>query len=71
VDSADAICFTSSSTVTGFPDVYGPSAVPPIAVSIGPVTLSPLSGPEWWSRQLSKRTTLIVSCEHWNPLSVA
>ncbi len=40
VESADAICFTSSSTVTGFPDVYVLSAVPPIAVSIGP---------EWWS----------------------
>ncbi|MDA8209667.1 MAG: uroporphyrinogen-III synthase [Actinomycetota bacterium] len=38
VESADAICFTSSSTVTGFLEVYGPEAVPPLAVSIGPVT---------------------------------
>lgn len=38
VGTAEAICFTSSSTVTGFLEVYGPESVPEIVVSIGPVT---------------------------------
>jgi uroporphyrinogen III methyltransferase/synthase len=36
--TADAITFTSSSTVTGYLDVAGRSAVPPLVVSIGPIT---------------------------------
>jgi uroporphyrinogen-III synthase len=36
--SADAVCFTSSSTVTGFLSSVGTSAVPPVVVCIGPVT---------------------------------
>jgi uroporphyrinogen-III synthase len=35
---ADAITFTSSSTVTGYLDVAGPDAVPPVVASIGPIT---------------------------------
>ena len=35
---ADAITFTSSSTVTSFLQVAGLDAVPPIVVCIGPVT---------------------------------
>ena len=35
---ADAICFSASSTVTGFLGAYGASAVPPVVVCIGPVT---------------------------------
>jgi uroporphyrinogen III methyltransferase / synthase len=38
VAGADAVCFTSSSTVTGFVDSLGLSAVPPMVVCIGPVT---------------------------------
>ena len=38
VSTADAICFTSPSTVTAFLEVYGLEAVPSIVVSIGPVT---------------------------------
>ncbi len=36
--TADAVCFTASSTVTGFLDVAGPALVPPVVVCIGPVT---------------------------------
>lgn len=36
--AADAITFTSSSTVTGFLAVAGIEALPPVVVSIGPVT---------------------------------
>jgi uroporphyrinogen-III synthase len=36
--SADAITFTSSSTVTNYLAAAGPGAVPPVVVSIGPVT---------------------------------
>lgn len=36
--AADAIVFTSSSTVTGFVEVAGPHALPPVVVCIGPVT---------------------------------
>jgi uroporphyrinogen III methyltransferase/synthase len=36
--SADAVCFTSSSTVTGFVSSVGVSAVPAVVVCIGPVT---------------------------------
>jgi uroporphyrinogen III methyltransferase/synthase len=35
---ADAITFTSSSTVTGYLEVAGPDAVPPVVASIGPIT---------------------------------
>jgi uroporphyrinogen-III synthase len=35
---ADAITFTSSSTVTGYVGVAGADAVPPVVASIGPVT---------------------------------
>jgi uroporphyrinogen III methyltransferase / synthase len=35
---ADAITFTSASTVTNFVDLAGLDAVPPVVVSIGPVT---------------------------------
>ncbi|MCU1379299.1 MAG: uroporphyrinogen-III synthase/uroporphyrinogen-III C-methyltransferase [Acidimicrobiales bacterium] len=35
---ADAITFTSSSTVTGYLEVAGADAVPPVVVSIGPIT---------------------------------
>ena len=38
VTGADAVCFTSSSTVTGFVDACGLDAVPPVVVCIGPVT---------------------------------
>jgi uroporphyrinogen III methyltransferase/synthase len=38
VAGADAVCFTSSSTVTGFVDALGLSAVPPTVVCIGSVT---------------------------------
>ncbi len=38
VARADAIAFTSSSTVTSFVEVAGPDAVPPVVVCIGPVT---------------------------------
>ena len=38
VEGADAICFSSSSTVTGFLEVCGRAAVPPVVVCIGPVT---------------------------------
>ncbi len=36
--TAEAICFSASSTVTGFLQAYGASAVPPVVVCIGPVT---------------------------------
>jgi uroporphyrinogen III methyltransferase / synthase len=36
--AADAITFTSASTVSGFLDAAGPEAVPPLVASIGPVT---------------------------------
>jgi uroporphyrinogen-III synthase len=35
---ADAITFTSASTVTGFLEVAGATSLPPVVVSIGPVT---------------------------------
>jgi uroporphyrinogen-III synthase len=38
VRSADAVCFTSSSTVTGFVSAVGLAAAPPVVVCIGPVT---------------------------------
>ena len=38
VAGADAICFSSSSTVTGFLEACGSDAVPPVVVCIGPVT---------------------------------
>lgn len=38
VAGADAICFSSSSTVTGFLQACGHEAVPPVVVCIGPVT---------------------------------
>jgi uroporphyrinogen III methyltransferase/synthase len=38
VAGADAICFTSSSTVTNFVDVAGADRVPPVVACIGPVT---------------------------------
>ena len=36
--AADAVTFTSSSTVTGYLDVAGREAVPPVVACIGPVT---------------------------------
>ncbi len=38
IASADAVCFASSSSVTGFVQAYGLSAVPPVVVCIGPAT---------------------------------
>jgi uroporphyrinogen III methyltransferase/synthase len=38
IRSADAACFTSSSTVAGFVEACGLDAVPPVVVCIGPVT---------------------------------
>jgi uroporphyrinogen-III synthase len=38
VASADAVCFASSSSVTGFVDGYGGGAIPPVVVCIGPAT---------------------------------
>jgi uroporphyrinogen III methyltransferase/synthase len=38
VAGADAVCFSSSSTVTGFIEAFGAAAVPPVVVCIGPVT---------------------------------
>ena len=38
VEGADAVCFSSSSTVTGFLAGFGADAVPPVVVCIGPVT---------------------------------
>ena len=38
VAGADAVTFTSSSTVTGFLEAAGPEAVPPVVACIGPVT---------------------------------
>jgi uroporphyrinogen III methyltransferase / synthase len=38
VASADAACFTASSTVTGFLSAFGLAALPPVVVCIGPVT---------------------------------
>jgi uroporphyrinogen III methyltransferase / synthase len=38
VAGADAVSFTSSSTVTGFVDAFGVAAVPPVVVCIGPIT---------------------------------
>ncbi|HVA76053.1 MAG TPA: uroporphyrinogen-III C-methyltransferase [Acidimicrobiales bacterium] len=40
VAEADAVCFTSSSTVTGFVESCGVKAVPPVVVCIGPATAS-------------------------------
>jgi uroporphyrinogen-III synthase len=36
--SADAITFTSSSTVTGYLEIAGGDRVPPVVVTIGPIT---------------------------------
>lgn len=38
VAGADAVVFTSSSTVTGYLDLAGPGRVPPLVACIGPVT---------------------------------
>ena len=38
VGRADAVTFTSSSTVTNFLDAVGPAGIPPTVVTIGPVT---------------------------------
>jgi uroporphyrinogen-III synthase len=38
VASADAICFASSSSVTGFAEAFGADAAPPTVVCIGPAT---------------------------------
>ncbi len=35
---SDAVAFTSSSTVTGFVELFGKEALPPVVVCIGPVT---------------------------------
>ena len=50
---ADAICFTSSSTVTRYLDVAGEEAVPPVVACIGPVTADDRPGLRawrWWWR---------------------
>ncbi len=44
VAGSDAICFSSSSTVTGFLEAYGRPAVPPVVVCIGPVTAATATG---------------------------
>ena len=44
VAGADAICFTSSSTVTGFVEACGAGAVPPVVVCIGPATATTAEG---------------------------
>lgn len=44
VAEADAVCFTSSSTVTGFVEACGPESVPPIVVCIGPATAATAEG---------------------------
>ena len=36
--AADAVTFTSASTVRGYLDLVGPATVPPVVVTIGPVT---------------------------------
>jgi len=38
VAGADAVTFSSSSTVEGFVSGYGAGALPPVVASIGPVT---------------------------------
>src|SRR6185503_16998655 len=38
VERADAVTFTSSSTVERFLDAVGPALVPPVVACIGPVT---------------------------------
>ena len=38
LDGADAVTFTSSSTVTGFLEIAGPEQVPAVVACIGPVT---------------------------------
>jgi uroporphyrinogen III methyltransferase/synthase len=38
IATADAVTFTSSSTVTNFVDAVGPEGVPATVVSIGPIT---------------------------------
>ena len=38
IDDADAITFTSSSTVTGYLDLAGVERVPPVVACIGPIT---------------------------------
>jgi len=38
VSTSDAVCFTSSSTVSGFLEACGPEACPPVVVCIGPTT---------------------------------
>ena len=38
IEGADAVTFTSSSTVTNFCDAVGREGVPPVVASIGPVT---------------------------------
>ena len=40
VAGADAVCFTSSSTVNGFVEACGVDSVPPVVVCIGPATAS-------------------------------
>jgi uroporphyrinogen-III synthase len=38
LEGADAVCFSSSSTVEGFISSYGREALPPVVVTIGPIT---------------------------------
>lgn len=38
VSGADAVCFTSSSTVTGWLELFGTAALPAVVACIGPVT---------------------------------
>lgn len=42
--AADAVCFTSSSTVTGLLEALGAGAVPPVVVCIGPATAATAAG---------------------------
>ncbi|MBX3314415.1 MAG: uroporphyrinogen-III C-methyltransferase [Actinobacteria bacterium] len=44
VASADAVTFTSSSTVTNLVDAVGAGGVPPVVVSIGPITSATAEG---------------------------
>ena len=44
VEAADAVTFTSSSTVTNFCDAVGAGRVPPVVASIGPVTSATATG---------------------------
>ena len=54
--SADAITFTSSSTVTNYLEVAGPTSVPPVVACIGPVTAD--------TARAAGLTVSVVAAEH-------